>query len=324
MKVFDGHSDILTDVTIKRLNGERDVFRRYHLQQLEKGRIGGIILVVWVDPPYTEDPTWRMLQVLGAAFEEIREMASSAAVVRNFADFEEILRSGRIPILLGAEGLSGLRGNVSLLDMLYGLGLRHATLTWNEENEFATGVQSPNAGRGLTPLGIEAVKRMEELGMLIDVSHANEKTFWDICENTSRPFIASHSNAYRLCPAARNLKDIQIKAVAERQGVIGINSWPEFVDEHNPTIEKLADHIDHIVALGGIDTVGFGFDFCNYLGGNVTASFQHSEIAATRGLEDTSKVTGLLDLLAERGYQAEDIEKIAYKNFLRVIRETIR
>lgn len=323
MMVFDGHSDILTDVAIKRLNGEKNIFRRYHLSQLKKGNISGIILVVWIDPPYTTDPTWRMLQVLGAALEELEEMTGFAAIVRTASDFDEIRRTDRFPILLGAEGLSGLRGNVSLLNILYDLGLRHATLTWNEENEFATGVLSPHKRRGLTQLGIRAVKRMEELGMLVDVSHANEKTFWDICENTTKPFIASHSNAYSLCPAARNLTDDQIRALAQHNGVIGINSWADFVDDHNPTIERLADHIDYIAALAGIDSVGFGFDFCNYLSADISASFRQSEQTQTLGLEDASKVTNLLQLLEKRGYKPEDIEKIAYKNFLRVIKSAI-
>ncbi|WP_422447154.1 dipeptidase [Thermoanaerobacterium sp. DL9XJH110] len=320
---FDGHSDILTHVTIKRLEGENNVFKRYHLERLQKGNVKGAILVVWVDPPYTDDPTWRMMQVLGALSEEIEDMKDCAGIVYRYDDMVKIRESGKIAVVLGMEGMSGLRGNVSLINVLYRLGIRHGMLTWNEENEFATGVGSPNTDRGLTPLGIEAVRRMEELGMIVDVSHANEKTFWDIYENTEKPFIASHSNVYNLCRVPRNLKDDQIKAIAERGGVIGINAWPAFIDEVNPSIENLVRHVDYIADLVGIDYVGFGFDFCEFLTEETTATFQGGKTSATRGLEDASKIPNFVELLAKSGYSERDIEKIAYGNMERVIKEIL-
>lgn len=323
MKAFDGHSDILTHVTMKRLEGEKNIIKRYHIDRLKKGNVEGTILVVWVDPPYTDDPTWRMLQILGATCEEIEDMKECAGIVTRYEDIKDIQESGRLPIILGMEGLSGLRGNVSLISMLYRLGIRHSILAWNEENEFATGVGSSNTDRGLTSLGIAVVRKMEELGMIIDVSHGNEKTFWDIHKHTTKPFIASHSNAYNICPVRRNLKDDQIKAIAERGGVIGMNAWPDFIDVKEPTYEKLANHIDYIANLVGIDYIGFGFDFCDFLTGDTTASFQDSESTATPGLEDASKIPNLVDILYKKGYKTEDIEKIAYRNMMRVVKEII-
>ncbi|MCG0275355.1 MAG: dipeptidase [Thermosediminibacteraceae bacterium] len=320
---FDAHSDILTHVTIKRLEGEKDVFRKYHLERLKKGNVSGMILAVWIDPPYTNEPTYRMLQVLGAMSEEIENMKDLAEVVYEYKDMSRIRSQGKIAVILGMEGMSGLCGNVSLISMLYRLGIRHGMLTWNEENEFATGVGSPNKDRGLTPLGIQAVRKMEELGMIIDVSHANEKTFWDIYENTNKPFIASHSNVYNLCKVARNLKDDQIKAIAERGGVIGVNAWPAFIDEVNPSVEKLARHIDYIAELVGIDYVSFGFDFCDFLAGTTAAALLDGETSATKGLEDASKIPDFVELLVKRGYSDEDIQKIAYGNIERVIKEIL-
>jgi membrane dipeptidase len=320
---FDGHSDILTHVTIKRLEGENNVFKKYHLERLQKGNVKGAILVVWVDPPYTDDPTWRMMQVLGALSEEIEDMKDCAGIVYRYEDMVKIRESGKIAVVLGMEGMSGLRGNVSLINVLYRLGIRHGMLTWNEENEFATGVGSPNKDRGLTPLGIKVLRRMEELGMIVDVSHANEKSFWDIYENTEKPFIASHSNVYNLCKVPRNLKDDQIKAIAERGGVIGINAWPDFIDEVNPSMENLVRHVDYIADLVGIDYVGFGFDFCDFLTEDTTASFQGGETSATKGLEDASKIPNFVELLAKSGYSERDIEKIAYGNMERVIKEIL-
>ncbi|MGE5632318.1 MAG: dipeptidase [Caulobacteraceae bacterium] len=323
MKILDGHSDILTDVTIKRLSGETDVFRRYHVDRLRKGNVGGLILVVWVDPPYTDNPARRVLDVLGATFEEIEDMKEYAGIVYKADDMDKIQNSGRIPIVLGMEGLSGLGGNASLISMLYKLGIRHASLTWNEENEFATGVTSANTNRGITEQGIKVLKMMEELGMIVDVSHANEKTFWDIYEHTEKPFIASHSNVYKLCSVPRNLKDEQIKAIAQRGGVIGINAWPDFVDKENPNLEKLAGHIDYIAELVGIDHIGFGFDFCDFLTGDTTGSFQQGETVSSNDIEDATKIPKLIELLQKKGYKTQDIEKIAYKNMERIIKKII-
>lgn len=323
MKIFDGHSDIFTDVLMRRLNGERSVFKNHHIERLRKGGVDGTILVVWIDPPYTDNPSWRMLQVLGAACDEIEDMKDVAGIVYNYNDILSLRDSGKLPIIIGCEGLSGINGNISILSMLHKLGVRHASLTWNEENELATGVKSPNKNRGVTTLGIEALNKLEELKMIVDVSHANEKTFWDVFENTKKPFIASHSNAYSICKAPRNLKDDQIKAIASRNGVIGMNSWPDFIDGKNPTVEKLADHIDYIANLVGIDVIGLGFDFCDFLQGDTTSSFQDSESTAAIGLEDASKIPALIDILYKRGYKNDDVEKIAFKNYERVIKEII-
>lgn len=323
MKIFDCHSDILLDVANKRMEGKKNILQNYHIKRLKKGNVQGILLAVWIDPSHANKPTQRMLEILGAVCEEFQEIKEYADIAYNASDIKNIQKAEKLAILLGMEGLSGLKGNISLLSMLYRLGIRHAMLTWNEENEFATGVGSSNKERGVTELGVRALNKMEELGILIDVSHGNEKTFWDIYENTRKPFIASHSNAYSICPAKRNLKDEQIKAVAERRGVIGMNAWPEFIDEKNPSAEKLANHIDYIANLVGIDYVNFGFDFCDYLESEAL-SFSESALTATSGLEDASKIPNLLEILTKRGYKTEDIEKIAYKNIMRVFEEVLK
>lgn len=323
MKTFDCHSDILIDITNRRMKGEKDILKNYHIKRLEKGNVRGTILAVWIDPNFVNEPMQRMLNILGAACDEFRESKECAAIALNAEDIKSVQNSGRLAVILGMEGLSGLKGNAGILSMLYNLGVRHAMLTWNEENEFATGVASPNKERGVTELGIRALNKMESLGILIDSSHGNEKTFWDIYENSTKPFIASHSNVYSICPVSRNLKDDQIKAIAERRGVIGMNAWPEFVHEQKPSLQKLADHIDYIADLVGIDYISFGFDFCEYLDSEAL-SFTESDCLQTPGLEDASKVPDLLDILVKRGYGSEDIEKIAYKNIMRVFKEVLK
>ena len=312
MKIFDGHSDILLDVTRKRLAGEKNIFSRYHYNALRSGNIAGIIMVIWTDVS-SKDTTYDMLENLGAMSEELCSMKDVTGIVYRYEDMEKILEDNKVPIILGIEGLCGLKGNISMMDMLYRVGLRHASLTWNEENEFGTGVGSGNNNRGLTNKGVELIHRMEALGMIVDVSHSNEKTFWDIYENTNKPFIASHSNVYELCNVGRNLKDDQIKAIAKRGGVIGINGW-RFVDNSNSTIERFVDHIDYIVRLVGIDHVGLGFDFCGFL---------DSDLPGVVGLEDVSKTPDLVRILQRRGYNPYQIEKITYKNFNRILMEIL-
>jgi len=323
MKIFDAHSDILTDVTLRRTDGQSDVMRRRHIDRLRKGDIAATILVVWIDPPHTAEPTWRMLQILGAACDEITEMNDIAGLVARSGDMQTIQDSGRLAVILGMEGLSGLRGNVSLISTLYRLGVRHASLTWNEENEFATGAGSHDNKRGLTKPGVEALAKMEKLGMIVDVSHANEKTFTDICEHATRPFIASHSNAWELRNVARNLKDYQIKAIAECGGVIGMNAWPDFIHPTEPTAENLARHVDHIAGLVGTDHIGLGFDFVDYLDPDTMSSLQPGSRSAAIGLEDASKAGAFCRFLIDKGYSTTDVEKIAYGNMARIVKEIL-
>ena len=320
--VFDGHSDLFTNVTLRRMNGETDVIRRHHHAQLQAGQVGAMTCCVWIDPPFTDAPTNRMIEIMGSACSELREAADIAEVAYCAADIERIRTEGKLAILLGMEGLSGLGGQLDFLDVLYAWGVRHAMLTWNEVNEFANGACSPHGSEGLTPLGIQAVHRMEELGMMVDVSHANEKTFWDICMHTQKPFIASHSNAHAVCAHARNLKDDQIVALAERGGVIGMNAWPEFIASDAPSAERLADHVDHIAELVGVEHIAFGFDFCDYLPSDTLASFTHTDVTC-KGLTSAVDVPPFLLVLKGRGYSDTDLEKIAHGNLMRVVSEII-
>ena len=167
--------------------------------------------------------------------------------------------------------------------------------------------------------------------MIVDVSHTNEKTFWDIAEISAKPFIASHSNARTLCDVPRNLTDEQIKAVAQSGGVIGVNGYIGFTKKcdfsnpvpienpdllSKPDLKDLADHIDYIAGLVGVDYVGLGFDFCEYLS-------EELKDTNPKNLEDASKCQNMIEELRKRGYSENDIEKIAYKNFLRVIKENL-
>ena len=192
------------------------------------------------------------------------------------------------------------------------MGIRHIGLTWNEQNAFATG-QRGDKDRGLTDLGVKAVEIIENLGILLDLSHANDKTFWDVAKHAKKPFFASHSNSRTLCPAMRNLTDDQIFCIGERNGMVGMNSYHGFVSdkEDEKNLDTLLNHMEYVAEKIGIDKVGFGFDFAEYY--NVPGV---DEDEGLKGVYDITEVKNVASALKKRGYSDEDIEKVSYKNFI--------
>lgn len=320
--IFDGHGDIWTDVTLKRSKGKRYIIKNMHLDRFKKGRMIGGIFVIWVDPPYDEDPQSRTLEIIEHMSSEIMENQDILKIVKNTKDFDQALAEGKLAVVIGMEGLSGIGDRVNLINALYLLGVRHMSLTWNEENLLATGVNG-NPDRGLTEKGIQAVKLMEKLGIIVDLAHANDKTFWDIYENTTGPIINSHSNSRVLCNVPRNISDKQIRAISERGGLVGLNSFNEFVhlDRDKQDIYHLASHLDHMVEIAGIEHVSFGFDFFHYLKTDTIDSFVEDVNIGTKGFETIEKISDFIDILCSRGYTKEDIEKISYKNYYRIMKE---
>lgn len=322
--IFDAHGDIWTDVTVKRQQGKIDIFKKYHLEKYKKGNVNAGIFVIWIDPPYDVNPQKRALEIIENMSVEINNNKDLFGIIRKYDDIEEAIRDKKFITIIGTEGLSYIGNNVELLDLLYLFGVRHATLTWNEENELATGVNG-DPKRGLTEYGVQAVKRMEQLGIIVDVSHLNEKSFWDVYNNTNKPFIASHSNCKAICDYKRNLTDEQLKAIKKRGGVVGLNAFADLVanEQEHRNIEYLVEHLEHMIKIMGIDYVGFGFDFDDYLESDTLGAFADGD-AKIKDLENITKVPKLIQILEQKGYSNEDIEKIKYKNFFRVIKEILR
>lgn len=322
-RIFDGHGDIWNDVVKKRLAGETHVIRTHHIDKFKKGQIESGIFVVWIDTPPDNHPEKRFKEIVDAMHDELMENGDLLHVVKKMEDFEVAKSLGKFPVVLGIEGLDGL-SDVKALEKMFDYGFRHASLTWNTANAFATGVKG-NPDGGLTPLGIQAIHMMESKGMLVDVSHLNEKSFWDIVKHATKPFIASHSNAKALCDVPRNLTDDQILAIKASDGLIGMNAFREFIDpdESRQTLERFVDHIDYIVNLAGVDHVGLGFDFVDYLDEDAMGTFATGGLEYTKDLEDCTKAQGIACELAKRGYSNIDIQKICYENFMRVFRNHI-
>jgi len=322
MKIFDAHGDIWCDVLRRRSNGETDIIMKYHASKFERGHIFSGIFVVWVDTPQHEENK-RMHDIIAAMQDELDENSQHLKVVKKFEDFSIAERENKLPIVLGVEGFDGFQGDIRYITKLYDMGFRHASLTWNHNNAFAGGVRG-DVDTGLTSLGIEALKILENKGMIIDLSHASEKTFWDIEKHTKGILIASHSNAKALCNVPRNLTDDQIKAISDRNGVIGAVAYHEFIssNKEQKNIHRFVDHIEYLVNLVGINHVGLGFDFTDYLNSDALNTFSEVSIE-TEGLTNASEASGVIQVLEKRGYNNEAIEKICSGNFLRVIKDVV-
>lgn len=313
---FDIHGDIWTDVTAKHEQGIKNVIRDYHIERFKAGNMAGGIFVVWADPPHDKTPRKRLLQSIKAMSMEINESKDVFKIIYNTNDFYNAVNENKLAVLIGLEGLSAIEDDIDELYVLYQLGFRHVSLTWNEQNKLATGVKG-DTNCGLTAQGKEAIKTIENLGMILDVSHLNDKSFWDVYKTSQKPFIASHSNAKALCDTPRNLTDDQIKVIGARGGLIGINAFNEFIhkDPSKRNLDYLIKHMEHISNLIGIDKVALGFDFFEYLNEDAQ-SFTDEKYAGLVGLEDISKSNDLVLRLKDLGYCKDDIDKICYKNFI--------
>lgn len=306
-RVFDAHEDIMTHIAQKSALGEKEIFDNYHSKSHRAGNVQGGIFVIWIDAPYYDRPLERLEMIL-KALDTASE--SGFAIAKSKMDYDLILKGDKVGAIFGLEGLSYIEKDLRLLERLYEKGARHAGFTWNEENALATGARG-TIGRGLTPLGKEAVKFMESKSMILDVSHLNDASFWDVMKLKTTPLIASHSNARALWNHPRNLTDEQLLAIRDIGGVVGINAYPGFVGKSH-SFEDLVNQTVYLVEKMGIDHVGCGFDFCDYL--------KDEELAEViDGFSDHSHVPKLFKALSDRGYSEDALEKIAHGNFERIL-----
>ena len=318
--IFDGHSDLLYDVTRRRLAGEKRVLERRHLRNLEAGGVEGLALALWVsdhaqsfwkDVPEAKSDRERTDIMLLCMKAELAE-CPWLAVVRTAGEAEEAKAAGKKYAFLAVEGMDAIGDDLSGIDRYADLGIRVGMLTWNGENLLATGAGG-DPYSGLTDLGRLAVRRMGERNILMDVSHLNDGGFWDVMKTAEGPVIASHSNCRALCDVRRNLTDDQLRAIRDSGGVVGLNVHHAFVhaDREKQTAEMLARHAAHMAEVMGVEHVACGFDFCEYFGpGNEGAD----------GLENCSQIHNLFYWLEKLGMNEKEREMVARENFLRILR----
>lgn len=237
--------------------------------------------------------------------------------VVTYDDIIRANRAGRVAALLSIEGADVIEGSLATLRMLYRLGVRMVGLVHSLRNLLADGVEDSRTKGGLSELGARVVEELVRLGVVIDVSHLSDSGFWDLIDLVKGPIVASHSNCRALCNHPRNLTDDQIRALAERGGVIGMNFAPFFLvpDEKLRTgrianVEDLVDHVDHILNLVGPNHIGLGSDFDGIP-------------SAPVGLEDVSKMPNITKALVRRGYSEKDLKRILGENHLRVFKKVI-
>jgi len=309
--IFDAHSDIPTYVFEERKNGERNVLDR-NFERFFNGYITARVASIWTPRDKRPWATTYGLEALNLLLKDVEE-SLNFEIVKNVGEMSDVIKSGRVALWLGLEGGEPLGESLELLEVFHRLGLRVLTLTWSLRNAIGDGVFERTNG-GLTNFGVEVVGKAEELGIVIDLSHINEAGFWDTLDVTSFPVIASHSNARALCDNPRNLTDEQLKAIAERDGVVGAVAIPGFVDKEKPTLERYIDHIAYMSDLMGYRHVGLGFDFVYYLRGWSGKSVE--------GFEDESRIPALMEKLRENFSEGE-VEAITFKNFERVFERVV-
>lgn len=309
--VIDGHCD-----TISKLDDinamECQNIAHISLPGLREGGVGIQFFAVWMDPSYAGKYFHMGLQLIDRYKRMLNKYATHFHPVLRLSDAQDALEAGRIGTLLTVEGGDVLEGNLSNLEMLYNAGVRLLTLTWNRSNQIASAAMDDNIRYGLTQFGAEVVKAMNDLGMMVDVSHASDKAFWDVMEVSRQPVIASHSNARAICAHPRNLSDEQVKAIALKGGVIGINFYPSFLNKTGEAgIIDIIKHIEYIAGLAGIDCIAFGSDFDGI------------EILP-RGIEGPQNFPDIIEELLRLNYSKEDVMKICHNNFLRVMGKILK
>jgi membrane dipeptidase len=341
--IFDGHNDTLLDLYLGKRGENIGFFDRSdkgHIdypRALEGGFAGGFFAIYSYDqslkaevkpvkskngfdyplsPPRDRrgalDDTLAMAALL---FKIERESAGKFKVVRNIAELKHCLAHGIMAAVFHIEGAEAIDAELDTLEVLYRAGLRSIGPVWSRQNVFGSGVpfsfpRSPDTGDGLSPYGKDMVRLCNELGIMLDLSHMTERGFWDVAKLSTRPLVATHSNAHLLCRSPRNLSNKQLAAIRESDGMVGLNFHVGFLRKDggrgsDMPLETMVRHIDHLVDKLGLDRVGLGSDF--------------DGATMPDGIKDVSGLQNLVKALRKHGYGTGELKKIGYQNWVRVL-----
>jgi membrane dipeptidase len=318
--VVDAHSDVYCDVVRRRLLGETNVLSRLHVPAWRAGSVDVVVTTLYTEEEHKPDRALkRAVMMVGAALNDIAE-TPDVRLCKTLAEIDAAREAGQIAFVLAMEGGEPVQDGIESLRTFYELGVRVFGFTWNQRNLLAEGVGEERAGGGLTELGRAMVAEANRLGILLDVSHLSIKSFWDMIEASSAPIIASHSNAKALCGHRRNLDDDQIRALAAKGGVIGINGVAAFItdDPKQASLDRMLDHLDYIANLAGVEQVALGPDFVDYL--RIGPGSEREEpIDYPAGFENITKMPAVTAALLDRGYDERQIRGILGDNMLRLL-----
>lgn len=326
MKVVDMHCDTILELLDHKNKNLYSNDLSIDIEKLKKGNYLLQNFALFTDQKTLSIPEHQTMRLYDTYCTQMEKYSDFIAPVYRYADIEKNDKEGKISSLLTLEDGGVCFNDLAMLRNYYRMGVRMIALTWNYEN----GIGYPNLSmndmdgnkpnyhrqvdtvHGLTGFGISYVQEMERLGMIIDVSHLNDAGFYDVLKYTTKPFVASHSNARSICGVARNMSDDMILKLAKRGGVMGINFCGSFLadrEDHKSCVENMVKHILYIKNLAGIDVVGLGTDF--------------DGISCPLEIQDASMMSMLENALYDAGLTKEEVEKIFYKNVLRVYKSVL-
>ncbi len=322
MKVIDMHCDTIGELWKAEKAGKPISLRSNSLHiDLEKMQKGDYLLqnfAMFVFLGREKDPLVNVLEMIDVYNRAMAENADIIGPVLNYEDIEKNRAAGKLSGMLTIEEGAVLKGNPYVVRTLYQLGVRMLTLTWNFENEIGypnTIVKAkdydPSRHYGLKPEGIEIVREMNRVGMIVDVSHLGDDGFWDVVKYCDGPFVASHSNARAVCNHTRNMTDDMIRALADKGGVMGLNFCGDFLNPNGKSrVEDMVRHAKHIINVGGSDILGLGTDY--------------DGIDGDLELDHCDKMPLLAQEMERQGFSTQQIEKIFHGNVLRLYREVLK
>ncbi|MDR2586109.1 MAG: dipeptidase [Prevotellaceae bacterium] len=276
------------------------------LTRLKAGGVNVQFFVIWTRPDEHDDHFSRAMELIELLESDVAECNGEIEFARNYNDIISVVNREKIAAVLCLEGGQLIGNSIDNIDNFYERGMRYLTLAWNYGTEWCGGAKDED-DKGLSPFGKEVIDRLIKLGVMIDVSHVNEKSLQDILDYTDATVIATHSGAYNVCNHKRNLSDEHIKEIARRGGVIGSVFYPSFLNgTDQATIADVVAHINYIRKLtGSVDHISLGSDYDGI-------------DLVPKGLENVSKFPNLTKALYEEGYSADEISKILGLNALRV------
>lgn len=329
--VVDAHLDLAFDVVKKRDYGRTKVIETDYLPSLKAGGVRLVVSSIFVENQYMPEMALRMaLDQVSALKTDIKESSEYLEFCTSYDAVQKAFQSGKVAIMLSFEDVMPLYNDMKLLPIFHELGVRILGLSWSRRNFACEGahfkpVRKGKSG-GLSNFGYCLVEEAERLGMLIDVSHINEEGFWDVIEISKKPVIASHSNVRALVNTERNLSDLQMKAIADRGGVIGINAMNFLVSEDLSceNVTGLCNHLDYMIQLIGPNCVGLGLDFNNqllrYIPEEELALLPRKCYDVINGYDDIPLIA--LEL-QRKNYGDDVIKKVMGGNFLRVYQNIV-
>lgn len=310
--LIDGHCDTLSKVLDDNSNLE-NIEYCFNLVDAKKYVPCIQMMAAFINPEYVDKNMGAFNRAINI-LDQFKKDKNNEYVINILEkeDINRVIEEQKIGVILTIENGSAICGDIKNIDILYNKGIRVMSITWNADNDLGCGALTKN-DTGLTEIGKEYIKRLEEKNIIIDVSHSSEKTFWDVVDTAKSTIVATHSCAYSICNHPRNLKDEQIIEIAKRGGIIGICYASKFLNKFGiSTSDDIVEHIKYIKNLVGIDYIGLGSDF-----DGVDLDKMPLDI---RGIKDTAI---LIEKMKIAGFTDEEISKVIGENWLRVLKKAL-